>query len=260
MTRMMILCRSAFVLSALMAAGCISAPRATIELSEIVGQQIADIQKAHEAVIGLYYSRSHEAVERFLEDTWIPTFLGKVVQRDDVKAELQKVGERFNIDPQAITSKIEAATTLSDLEKATIIEAFEQVEKTGAQQFGQLMLEISEAALKQINIQRADMIGLIDAQEAKVLEAVRSAYTDLYSAQSTIDGYLRSVVEVKAEQDLILDKLGVLEDRDDLLGFLFKANEAAVKGLNLTDSADSAITNFKKDISAALPTPTPAPN
>ena len=58
------------------------------------------------------------------------------------------------------------------------------------------MLEFSEGALKQIELKRKSLIDPINAFEAKTLDELRKAYSQLKQAQSTVTGHLSSIKEV----------------------------------------------------------------
>ncbi len=45
---------------------CVTAPQETVVLSEIVGEQIAELQSSHEAFVRYYYARLRGEVEQFL--------------------------------------------------------------------------------------------------------------------------------------------------------------------------------------------------
>ncbi len=60
-------------------AACVSAPKETVELSEIVDEQIARMQVSHEGFVRLYYASLREDVNTFMEERWIPTFLQEVL-------------------------------------------------------------------------------------------------------------------------------------------------------------------------------------
>ena len=64
----------------LLTLGCVSAPRATVELAEIADQQIAEMHASHEKFVRLYYDKLRDDVDRFMEQRWVPQFLSNVVE------------------------------------------------------------------------------------------------------------------------------------------------------------------------------------
>ena len=83
-----------------LALGCVSAPRATVELAEITDQQIAEMQASHEKFVRLYYDKLRDDVDHFMEQRWIPQFLSNVVEG---RGEGGKSSERTSIRPTSLS-------------------------------------------------------------------------------------------------------------------------------------------------------------
>lgn len=249
---------------------CTSAPKETVELTEIVGKQIAQMQVSHEGFVSLYYASLRADVNNFMKERWIPTFLEEVLtggtaQGDDLALDLSDLGEgpgaggadalseearfRKDLDRAYRLSRLDWSSLVKtdnldpDLVDAVANAIKVMVEAENAN-FGQVMLNFSEATQKQINARRASLIQPIDEQEAMVLAQLREGYADLQRGSATIKAYLASVVKLAEERDAVLDKLGALENQRDLMETAMKASDEAAKALSTVENDDDAINKF----------------
>ena len=198
----------------LLLTGCMSAPKETVELSEIVGEQVVAIQKSHEGFVRRFYAGLREDVDDFMRDVWVPAFMAKLPENEDVRADLIEADELMKIDSDAILTKLAG---VDEDTKTIIVQALEKAKAEGRADLVQVMIGVSAAAQKEIEIQRKEMMKPIVEQEAMVLDQLRVSYADVQRGHATIQGYLASVVELKMEQDLILQKMGVLKERNRIL-------------------------------------------
>lgn len=199
--------RVAFILiivAAFLLAGCYSAPRQTIELAEITDQQIAELHRSHLQFVHLYFDKLRADINEFMDNEWTPTFLAKAVQNPQFREKLDEAYRANNQDA-----------------------------------LGSVMLGFSEAALREINQRRNDLLDPIDEQERLITEEINAAYADLQRSQTAIKSYLASVVNLQEQQDMALKKMGVLEksrqitrgalEKSDQLSRILRSGEEAEK-------------------------------
>ena len=105
------------------------------------------------------------------------------------------------------------------------------------------MLAFSNAALKEINSRRTELLTSVDEQEQMVIGEISGAFADLQRSQAAIKGYLASVVNLKEQQDLTLKKLGVLEKSQQLTNAVLNKAE---KFSNILQSGKDANTIFQQ--------------
>jgi len=72
-------------------AGCARVPSQAVVLSRTVGQRLTDIQTSHEAFVRAYFPVTRQRLEDFLENQWIPTFLGKFVDESQLMNQLENI-------------------------------------------------------------------------------------------------------------------------------------------------------------------------
>jgi len=220
----------------LAAAGCVTAPKEVVTLSETIAQQTASLQTAHETLVSRYYAEMRDRVDTFMRDVWIPTFLEKAVNNATTQSSITTTLAAANLNTAAILQKINADNGLSAAEKTAVTNALTKAKLEGRAQFGQVMIFFSEEANRQIGLQRKELLAPINEQEQLVLQKLRESYASLQAEQATMKAFLTSVVSVQQSQDDILRKLNLLETRDDALN----------KALSLSDKASTALA-FAKD-------------
>src|SRR3954467_6479052 len=123
--------------------GCIKIPAQAVVLSRTVGERLPDLQASHEAFVTAYFDVARQRLEDFLDQRWIPTFLGKFVQDADLVQKLENV--------QPLTSEQNARLQVklqeSGISPADEIKVLRAVNSAfGDPDRGKLVLLFSEAA------------------------------------------------------------------------------------------------------------------
>jgi hypothetical protein len=230
----------------LLALGCVSAPRATIELAEITDQQIAEMQASHEKFVRLYHDKLRDDIDRFMEQKWIPQFLSNVVEGKSEQ------GRRFRADLdkayKLVTLDWETAIQIKEVKdqdvKETIRGAIKKLTTQENAVLGMVLIDFSKATQEQINQQRKSLMKPIDQQEAYVLDQLRMGYADLLRSSAAIKGYLASVVKLVEQRDAIYQKLGVLETERKMVDVATRLSDDAVMTLNAAKKADQGVTEY----------------
>jgi len=228
------------------ALGCVSAPRATVELAEITDQQIAEMQASHEKFVRLYYDKLRDDVDQFIEQKWIPQFLSNVVEGrgeggKKFRADLDKAYKLVALDWENV---IQIKEVKDEDIKETIRDAIKKLTTQENAVLGMVLLDFSKAAQKEINTQRKLLMRPIDQQEAYVLDQLRAGYADLLRSSTAIKGYLASAVELVEQREVILQKLGVLETQGKIIDIATRLSDDAVMTLNATKEADKGVTEY----------------
>ena len=234
----------------LLAVGCVSAPRATVELAEIADQQIAEMHASHEKFVRLYYDKLRDDVDRFMEQRWIPQFLSNVVegrgeQGKKFRADLDKAYKLVTLDWETV---IQTKGIKDEDVRETVRGAIKKLTTQENAVLGMVLLDFSKAAQKEINKQRKSLIRPIDQQEAYVLDQLRMGYADLLRSSAAIKGYLASVVNLVEQRDAIYQKLGVLETQKKIVDAATTLSDVAVMTLNATEDADKGFAKFLADM------------
>lgn len=209
-------------LSILLAGSCVKVPAEAVVLSRTVGERLPDIQASHEAFVSAYFQVSRDRVEDFLNQRWIPTFLGKFVAGSNLMDKLQNVKPLTDEQNAALQAKLQNAG-IPAAEQPKVIQAVNSA--LGDPDRGKLVLLFSEAALKQIAAERKSLLDPIDEQERISLDALRKVYAQVEQAQSTVTAHLSSVQKVTNEQDQVLERLNLLKSRDAVVDKALVVNQ-----------------------------------
>jgi len=243
-----------FFFVSLILSGCFSAPKQTIELAEITDEQIAELQKSHIRFVQLYYDKLREDINDFIDNKWTPTFLSKAVQNEQFRESLDDAYATSTIDPADLSISWKGQP-LPEPQNRAVLSGVKTAITDEQAKLGAVLLGFSKAALKEINARRTSLLASVDDQEQMVIDEINGAFADLQRSQAAIKGYLASAVNLKAQQDLALKKLGVLEksqnltnavlEKADKLSGLLQSGEDANKILNqVTEEANQKIQNI----------------
>jgi hypothetical protein len=238
----------------LIVSGCVSTPRETVELSEVVDRQIAAMQVSHEKFVRLYYDKLRDEVDSFLEQKWVPTFLVNVIQgtgesSKQFRADLDRAYRLAAVD----WDKGIGIEGIQDNEvKQAVREALKQLTTQEKATLGMVLLDFSTGVQTQINERRRSLIKPIDQQEAYVLDQLRAAYVDLQRGTSALKAHLASVAKLVEERDTVLQKLGVLEKQKKIVTAAVKLNEGAVDALKGAKQAQEGMSVFVASMDRTL--------
>jgi hypothetical protein len=201
---------------------CVKVPAQAVVLSRTVGERLPDLQASHEAFVSAYFQLSRERVEDFLDQRWIPTFLGNFVAKSDLMQKLENVEPFTEEQNTRLKAKLQQAG-ISPADQEKIIQAVNNA--FGDPDRGKLMLLFSEAALKQIQLKRKSLLNPIDEQERQSLSQLRTVYAQVQQAQDAVTAHLSSIRNVTDEQDQVLARLGLLKSRDTVIEKALETNQ-----------------------------------
>ena len=172
--------RYLFILFAFIFVSCASVPKEAVELSATVGRDMAEMQKAHVALVNLYYDRLLRDINKFVDDVYVPFQIQATLNDNALKSDLLEAIE---------TASLLDSTGIKQKSGIAKIEAFIQI--------------IHE----KVELYRQDKIKPIENQKAVVLKNIEESYERIHYANSIVTGHLASVVKVHETQNEILAKL-----------------------------------------------------
>ncbi|WP_430822774.1 hypothetical protein [Carboxylicivirga sp. N1Y90] len=206
---------------------CISIPKETVDLSQVLGKDLVALHQSHRNVVEMYYRQIKNDINEFVDEVYSPFVIHYVL-----KIELQKYQKG---EPSLYTS-IENAGKSGG--KAETDEALAT------------MLEFQEAANAQITAKRNELLKPIIKQEKEVIGHINQSYENAIRANSTITNYLISVRKVKESQQDALNIVG-LEGADTLVtNSLVQVSElvsdAVEKGKEIDIKSDDAYSKLEE--------------
>lgn len=228
---------------ALLLGACAAAPKATVELSDAVNQQIAQMQTSHVKFVRLYYDGLRKDVDEFMAQRWTPQFISNVIEGTLPE------GKRFReaLDRGYALANVDwaKAVRIEGIDDPKTVQAIrEAVNSVAVRERGQLglvLIDFANAVQKQIDLERASLIAPIDEQEGYVLGHLTEGYAQLLAGSAAIKGYLASVVKVTENRDAVLQQLGVLDEQRRLLDSAIHANESVTKVLTQSEDAQKGL-------------------
>jgi hypothetical protein len=233
--------------ASLSVAACVTAPRETIELSDVVAEQASSLERSHRLIVDAYFSELERRIDDFIDTRWTPDFLARAAASDQVRSATEEIRAGLGIDPDRLRRTVLDSRSFSDAEANIIVGALQQAQFDYRTRFGQVMIDFSEAALRQINAQRRTLKEPLEQNRRNLLSALDESYSDLQAGQAAIRAYLASVVELVEEQDRILAKLDVLKERDAAMNAAVEASDAAVEATDKLLKVEERFENFRKD-------------
>lgn len=223
--------------------GCVSAPKETVELTEIIDQQIVELQSSHERFVRLYYKMLRQRAETLLAERWTPIFLGKALEDADFKKEFERTLATARIDSDKIALTYSGGT-LSPADQQALDGAVRDALATMRGELGEVMNAFADAARLEIQEKRRALLQPIDEQEALVLDALRASYADLQRGSAAIKGYLASVVNLTASRDAALAKVGLLDTQREIVDIAVDASDAAADLIAKGGALDDILQRF----------------
>jgi hypothetical protein len=210
-------------------ASCASVPPESVVLSKAVGERITDMQVSHESFISEYFNLTTQRVEQYIVNQYIPDTLEKYIdefnmvdlivnpkpfsdeQEERLKRELRLAGVSNN-SHQAIVGAVSSA--FGDAER------------------GQIALEFAEFITLEVDKYKKPILRELKTQEKNTLREIRGAYAELLAMQSTVTAHLDSINKVTTEQNLILEKLNILKQRDEAIDKAVSINDFLLEGIS----------------------------
>lgn len=190
---------------------CASIPKETVTLSKALGNDLVVLHQAHRNIAELHFRKIKDNINSFVDDTYAPFIIQFVLNKE---LEAYQAGQ------------------------PSIYTILEVMEKNGGKQeidaAVKEMADFQEAARKQIERKRNELLMPIASQEIEIMGAINQSYENAIYANSTITGYLQSVRKVKEAQQEALSVIG-LKGADTLItnGLVQvseQVNEAVRKG------------------------------
>lgn len=206
---------------------CVSIPKETITLSQTLGSDLKVLHNAHRNIIEIHFNKIEEDINSFVNDVYAPFIIHHVL-----KSELTN----YKAGKPSLYGTIELAG--------------KQEGKAESENALNEMTDFQDAARKQIESKRNELLSPILKQKAEIVSAVNGSYEHAIYANSTITAYLQSLQKVKATQQEALSLIGI-EGADALItNSLVKVseqvNDAIVQGKKIDPLSDDAYNQLEK--------------
>ncbi len=205
------------LLAALLAAGCASTPRESVELSETVGRDLAQVQAGYRQLAKLHFDHLLGDVDAFVEEEYRPFVVARSLEELDLLSDLRA-----------------ALEGTGDLDPLDLLGIY--VEETTAQ------IDSFRTALRRPVVR----------QREEVLERIDLAFQRLQTANAAVTGYLASVYEVHAAQDELLRTAGLGDLRSTLASGMATVSERLEEVLERGRRAEADLDELPRLLGRAL--------
>lgn len=215
---------------------CASIPKETILLSQTLGKDLQVLHKAHRNIIEIHFKKIKTEINSFVDDVYAPFVIHYV---------LKKEFNSFEQGKPSVYGILEIAG-----QKEGKMESENAVNE---------MADFQNAARKQIERKRKELLTPILKQESDIVMAINQSYEQAGYANATITAYLQSLRKVKDAQEEALSMIG-LDGVDTLItNSLVKVSEQVEQAVEKAKDIDvkstdaysllEAISNEIKDVS-----------
>lgn len=191
-----------YFLGLLLVTSCASVPPESINLSQAIGRDIAELERSHLQLVDIHYKDLKGKINTYIDQVYAP-FIINYVLRDELT--LYQSGS-----PSLYTSII-AAGESADSEVTS--HALEE------------MTDFLEAARAQIDAKRAELLDPIEQQQIELRSKIHTAYSNTLSANATLTAYLQSVRNVKDAQGRALTLIGIEGADEKITDNLVRASD-----------------------------------
>jgi hypothetical protein len=161
---------------------CAQVPKQSVQLSATVGRDIAEIERSHRAMINLYYDQLERAINRFVDEVYVPFQISETLKDPEVGGELIKA-----------------------MQEAGAAGADDQTKKDTFEAIGFYFLS-TRANIEEF---RESRLKPVREQRKALLQRVDEAYSRVKEGNSIVTGYLSSLVQVTDEQNKLLASVGL---------------------------------------------------
>jgi len=223
--------------------GCSSVPNEAVELASLVGERIVDVRKAHILSVKNNFASTEERINTFMDEKWVPHYLGNFVKEANLTDEINKAVP-FNSEEIAA---LRGELALLSIEAAGEDEIVDAVSRAfGDAERGQIVLEFAAAAMQNINAQRDELLAPVQKREKEVLNELEAIYFDLIKMQNAVTAHIQSAAEVESAQDDILERLGLLQKRDEIVEDALALNEKLEGAIKRGNEVDSVVKQLEE--------------
>lgn len=204
--------------------GCASVPKESVELSAVMGRDIAALHQSYRILIHECFEGYRRERLAYLDNEWTPLFMEQWL----VDGHLLAIAEGREVYDAAADSFV--------------------APQQGREREGKLssITSWAQAAVEQIGVKREKLLFPLDVQERDLVAAVDSTFDRLYRGNAAITAHLNSLRKVQEVQDEQLSALGFPDIRVRFGELVSEASRRAAEGLRTVQEADSLLASKEK--------------
>lgn len=182
--------------------GCAQVPRESLQISQTLGRDLAEVQRAHLGLVELHFDRLEGEVEKFVRTVYAPYQIQRTLADENIGGVLVK----------EISAMSNGGITQQQANNVAKI----------------LAVYVEELQLE-IEAYRVEKVSPLKIQRAAVIEKISETYMNMQMANAATTGYLSSLVQVRDIQNELLEKAGAPNMQNKIAEDLSKASDAIAK-------------------------------
>lgn len=197
----------------LLAPGCVSVPKAAVDLSGELSQLIIYARQSHLMLLDEYTSTRKAAVDQFMEEEWIPSFTANFVQESGI---------------------------LSNIQKA------QTDEQKGAE-----MIEFAQAALPLIAERRAALMDAVAQMDGLIRTRIEAHYQEMLNVNQALTAHLASAAKVVQAREQLQNQLRVKPGNLLPIDKMNEALEKMLRAGTKAEQIPALLNDFKDKLNKA---------
>lgn len=165
--------------AALGLAACADVPREAVELSDLVSQDMAEMQRAHRDLATVYFDQNRQTINDFIDDTYGPALTQEALTR-----RIPAFGDKTFVEHLRDTAAVPDNTAL------------------------RLMQGFIRRQQRETEARRRELLDPLERRRRDYMAAIDASYQRLQRGYSVVAGHLASIRQIQVAQDEILADVG----------------------------------------------------
>jgi hypothetical protein len=205
-----------YLILVLLVTGCASIPQESVTLSETIGSDIKDLSVSQNNLISLYYRNLSGDINGFVDNVYGPFIINNVLSEELKK---YRSGENSIYGNLADAGEIDADVEAIDLAASE-------------------MQDLLDAVNNIIEQKRTELLDPVESQRDSLLGLINTKYNNLIYANTSLTAYLKSLREVKKNQQRAAEYLNVKDVDQFITNNLMKTSELINKAIKASNEID----------------------
>lgn len=193
--------------AALGLAACADVPQETVELSDLVSQDMAEMQRAHRDLATVYFDQNRQTINDFIDNTYSPALTQEALTR-----RIPAFGNKTFVEHLRDSAAVPDNTAL------------------------RLMQGFIRRQQRETEAKRRELLDPLEQQRRDYMAAIDASYQRMQRGYSVVAGHLASIRQVQVAQDEILADVGAEGLRERITSTLTRLSDDIAK---ITSEAES---------------------
>ena len=197
---------------------CATIPKEAPQLSIELGKRLSAIEESHLRLLDAYFGEKRAAVDRYIDQVWIPKLSAELMQ-----------------EPTVSTMWSQVCQEGTDRDRV------------------EFLRRLGPKLQRSINVQRLSMIEPLDELQRTVANHLHGEYAQAQSINGTLTSFLASASDVSDNQKRLMEMLGVHDERvDAVITDVDSIVVVLAEGVDKVEASVQKADHFKQQVRASL--------